>query len=376
MVTVLIHQASSLVLPLSTLIIDLSPPKPSRKRRRNNQDPPPPPPDLDPSKKRRHDSGASGQKSASHSEQPIKEAPMPDTTNIYDSDDTNFTHLIKIKTRPEWLKPISKEDRPETLKPDCLNQRTTGKSNLEGPAFKVAIAFHENNISLQFQMEECHQMLTNQVDLVNPEGYRLVPDVSKPLPLGGPPGQFKRKEFYITRHDAPSDRNKVRSHMRILSLISLKIYERYMYTFLKEIVLRRADYKEYKISDADFKNLHLNDFEDLYLLHLQDKFDQKKMMRETKVHKFSDGTLNRILDKLDHMVKDFKLFEYNPSMEIRIWSGDNKRRNKNFMEVNIKMEMVSPCSGRDKFITACSYLTDTFIEIMKVQAYVTKLPQL
>ncbi|GKE94322.1 hypothetical protein Tco_1579177 [Tanacetum coccineum] len=166
--------------------------------------------------------------------------------------------------------------------------------------------------------------------------------------------------------------------MRILSVVSLKTYERYGYTFLKEIVLRRADYNEYKISEADFKNLHLNDFEDPYLLHLhgqlnhlsgadkvhlfnvvnlwirnivirkrvedlqleiesyqtklnltqpdwdasdflfkedytivskpraviyKDINEQKKMMRETKVHKFSDGMLNRILDKLDHMVK-------------------------------------------------------------------------
>ncbi|GKA81242.1 hypothetical protein Tco_0787934 [Tanacetum coccineum] len=284
-------------------------------------------------------------------------------------------------------------------------------------------------------MEECHQMLMDQVDLVNPKGHRLIPDVSKLLPLGGPPGQvtiqsqfffnkdleylvsgdkgrrstlsisklkadqyldfgleelvpslwikserkydisaayrishwwFKRKEFYITRHSAPYDRSKVRSHMRILSVVSLKTLERYGYTYLKEIVLRRADYKEYKISEADFKNLHPNNFEDLYLLHLQDETqshqpdwdasdflfkedytivsktrdviyrdinNQKKMMRETEVHKFSDSTLNRILDKLDHMVKDFKLYEYNPGMETRIWSEDDRRRSKDFMEV-------------------------------------------
>ncbi|GKB92970.1 hypothetical protein Tco_0979107 [Tanacetum coccineum] len=129
--------------------------------------------------------------------------------------------------------------------------------------------------------------------------------------------------------------------MWILSVVSLKTYERYGYTFLKEIVLCRADYKEYKISEADFKNMHLNDFDDMYLLHLQedytilsklgvviyrDRNDQKKMMRETEVHKFSDGRLNRILDKLDHMVKDFKLFKYNPGIETIIWSEDDRKR--------------------------------------------------
>ncbi|GKG08889.1 hypothetical protein Tco_0334721 [Tanacetum coccineum] len=56
-------------------------------------------------------------------------------------------------------------------------------------------------------------------------------------------------------------------------------------------------------------------------------------MRETEVHKFSDGTLNRILDKLDHMVKDFKLFKYNSGIEIRIWSKDDIRMSKEFMEL-------------------------------------------
>ncbi|GKB39520.1 hypothetical protein Tco_0884462 [Tanacetum coccineum] len=294
-----------------------------------------------------------------------------------------------------------------------LGKKQLSKSDLEGPTFKVVKSFHENNISLQFQMEDCHWLLTDQVDLVNPKGHRLVPDVSKLLPIGGPPSQlkaanypdfgleelvpslwikskhdnnisaaygiihwwFKRKEFYITRHNAPFDRHAVRSHMRILSVVSLKKFERYGYAFMKEIVIRRADYKEYKISKADFKNLHLNDFEDLYMLHLQGKLNHlpgsdivhlynavnmwiknivirqrvgdfkptvviyrdrnevKKMMRINEVHKFSDGTLTGVLDKLDHMVKDFRLFEYNRGMENRIWTKDDKRRSEAFIEV-------------------------------------------
>ncbi|GKB57095.1 hypothetical protein Tco_0913281 [Tanacetum coccineum] len=57
------------------------------------------------------------------------------------------------------------------------------------------------------------------------------------------------------------------------------------------------------------------------------------MTRENKVHKFSDGTLIRILEKLDHMVKDFRLFKFNPGMENRIWSEVDKRRSKEFLKV-------------------------------------------
>ncbi|GKC47793.1 hypothetical protein Tco_1065515 [Tanacetum coccineum] len=220
----------------------------SRKRCQDDQDPPSPPTKES---EQKTPSSSSKQKSVPHFKQPVDEVPIPDDVNILNSEDTDTTHLPKIKTRPDWLKPIGKSN--------------LSKADLEGLAYKVVRAFHLNIISLQFEMEECHLLLTDQVDLVSSKGHRVVPDVSKPLPLGGPPGQ----EFYIQRHSAPSDRHAVRSHMWILSVTSLKTYERYGYTYLREIVLRRADYNEYKKSEANFKNLHPNDFEDLYLLHLQ-----------------------------------------------------------------------------------------------------------
>ncbi|GKA86105.1 hypothetical protein Tco_0807816 [Tanacetum coccineum] len=225
---------------------------------------------------------------------------------------------LNIKIRPDWLKQVPEEERSKTPEPDWAvppNELPKSKNNW---ANALANAYKDP--------EENKKSKLSKADLEGAAFKLVVPDVSKPLPLRGPPGQ-------------------------ILSVVSLKTYTRYSYTFLKEIVLRRADYKEHKISEADFKNLHPNDFEDLYLLHLQgklnhlsgaekpraiiyrDRNDQKKMMRETEVHKFSDGTLTRILKKLDHMLKDFMLFKFNPGMEHRIWSEDDKRRSKEFIEV-------------------------------------------
>ncbi|GJQ90689.1 hypothetical protein Tco_0001828 [Tanacetum coccineum] len=64
-----------------------------------------------------------------------------------------------------------------------------------------------------------------------------------------------------------------------------EVHTRYGYTFLKEIVLHRAYYKEYKISEANFKNLHPNDFEDLYMLHLQGQLNH--LSGAKKVHLFN-----------------------------------------------------------------------------------------
>ncbi|GJQ93502.1 retrovirus-related pol polyprotein from transposon TNT 1-94 [Tanacetum coccineum] len=115
----------------------------SRKRCRDDQDPPPPLPDSDLSKRRRHDTGASGsslplapqssawkksntqyaysssskQHSSPHAEQPVDDIPILDSSNISDLEDTDFAHLPKIKQRPEWLKPILDDERPTTLEP-------------------------------------------------------------------------------------------------------------------------------------------------------------------------------------------------------------------------------------------------------------------
>ncbi|GKD06438.1 hypothetical protein Tco_1181412, partial [Tanacetum coccineum] len=67
--------------------------------------------------------------------------------------------------------------------------------HLEGPAYEVVKAFHPDVIHLQFQMEECHKLLTNQVD-----DRLLRYNVSRPLSLGGPPGQVTiQTEFFFNK---------------------------------------------------------------------------------------------------------------------------------------------------------------------------------
>ncbi|GJS66923.1 retrovirus-related pol polyprotein from transposon TNT 1-94 [Tanacetum coccineum] len=86
----------------------------SRKRRRDDQDPPPPLLDLD----LKTPSSSSKQQSSHYSEQPAEDLPMPNSTNISNSEDKNSVHLPKIKPRPKWLKPIPEEDRPKTPEAD------------------------------------------------------------------------------------------------------------------------------------------------------------------------------------------------------------------------------------------------------------------
>ncbi|GJW40729.1 hypothetical protein Tco_0066574 [Tanacetum coccineum] len=63
-------------------------------------------------------SSSSKQRTAPQSEQTVNDVPIPDDVYILDTQDTDAAHLLKIKTKPDWLKPVLEEESPETLKPD------------------------------------------------------------------------------------------------------------------------------------------------------------------------------------------------------------------------------------------------------------------
>ncbi|GJU32487.1 hypothetical protein Tco_1176076 [Tanacetum coccineum] len=242
--------------------------------------------------------------------------------------------------------------------------------DLEGPAFEIIKVFHPDVIHLQFQMEECHKLLTDQVD-----DAIIRYNVSKPLPLGGEPGHvtiqpdfffnkdleylrygrkvgrpalsiskmkaayypdvgleqlvpdqfwiaeeckydiaamygishwwFQRQRFYIDRFSSEGDRRAVRTHMRILSVVRIEVFSMYGYNYMKKIVLRRADLKEYVIAERDFKHMYPSDFEDLYLLNLQGHLNhlspEDKKILTTAVNLWTRNLVIR------HRVEDFQL---------------------------------------------------------------------
>nr|GEW75323.1 hypothetical protein [Tanacetum cinerariifolium] len=190
----------------------------------------------------------SKQQSYPHAEQPVEDLPILETANISDSEDTDTDHLLKTKQWLEWLKPILDDERPATPEPawvipsshipDVVNNwakalattyqapaensllEKTGdmrtfmhwycqqmgkteltRSDFEGQAYEVVKAFYPYAAHLQFQMEECHKMLTDQVEWANPEVDQVRIDVSKHLPLSGPPGHVAIQAQFFFNHD-------------------------------------------------------------------------------------------------------------------------------------------------------------------------------
>nr|GEU83059.1 hypothetical protein [Tanacetum cinerariifolium] len=174
---------------------------------------------------------------------------MAPNAQVHSSNDKDIwnAHIPKVNLWQDWWKPLE-EDRPATPKP----------------------AWSIPSSDVPYQVEECHKLLTDSMD-----DSIIRHNVNKPLPLGGLPEQmvpdqmwieeeckydiaamygisywwFQRQRFYIDRHTSEGDRRSVRTHMRILSVIRIKVFFMYGYDYLKKIVLRRADLNEHIIAE-------------------------------------------------------------------------------------------------------------------------------
>nr|GFC06009.1 hypothetical protein [Tanacetum cinerariifolium] len=249
---------------------------------------------------------------------------LDEQVHLSDDEDSGNDHLPKADSRKGWWKPLSAKERPTTPK------------HLEGQAYEVVKTFYPDFINLQFQMEECHKLLTDQVDWTNPKGDQVKIDVNQPLPLGGPPCHVTIQSQFLFNKDLEYLRHGSKGSSPALSISKMKAAI-YPDLCLELLVLERmwiedvctydisvkADIQEYTIAKKDFKNLHPSDFEDLNLLLLQGyefKHDytiiespqavvfsvnnnKRKIMRFNEIYKFSDGTLTWILEALAYRVK-------------------------------------------------------------------------
>nr|GEY93896.1 histone deacetylase 14 [Tanacetum cinerariifolium] len=89
--------------------------------------------------------------------------------------------------------------------------------DLEGLAFEIVKVFYPDVIHLQYQMEECHKLLTDSMD-----DSILRHNVSKPLPLGGPPGQVKIQSDFFFNKDLEYLRYDSKGSRPALSISKMK----------------------------------------------------------------------------------------------------------------------------------------------------------
>ncbi|GJU11510.1 hypothetical protein Tco_1133906 [Tanacetum coccineum] len=148
----------------------------SRKRRRDDQDPPPLP-DSDLSKKRRHASDASG----------LTQPPDPQSSAWKTCDTREALSRSSGQKFQGHRYCTSSQVKDQTrLVKACSRGRKTSNSRTRLDWQYDFI--HQLVLQTDWKEETKQSRLRRpsfQVDLVNPEGHRVMPDVRKPLPLGG-----------------------------------------------------------------------------------------------------------------------------------------------------------------------------------------------
>nr|GEW65031.1 retrovirus-related Pol polyprotein from transposon TNT 1-94 [Tanacetum cinerariifolium] len=318
-----------------------------------------------------------------------------------DDEDIRNTHIPKVNLRQDWWKPLE-EERPVIPEPAwsilssdvpvptnnwasalasnyslpledsllaqtgdiamfigwfCKRQGITKlkHQDLEGPTFEIIKVFHPNMIHLY-------------------KSSRYALSISK-MKAAYYPDAGLEQMVLDQIHTSEGDRRAVRTHMRILSVVRIEVFSMYGYDYIKKIVLRRADLNEHVIAEQEFKYLYPSDFEDLYLLNLQedfqlgiesyqtqlnltkpqwdatgfeykhdytfidslrpvtfrDRYGVQMIIRFNKIHKFSDGTLQQIDEALDYRVKEFKINRMNPGLNISSWTKKDVDKSKEFM---------------------------------------------
>ncbi|GJS70377.1 hypothetical protein Tco_0703218 [Tanacetum coccineum] len=251
-------------------------------------------------------------------EEPISDDVVNDADKPQDDADPKKDMFAWFKQPPrpenpdlEWNKDLNVDDGPEQtwfndlFAMNRLKKDKITKAYLVGTVYKLLKGTCRSCIKLEYNIEQCYLALTDQLDWINTEGDICPYDLSKPLPLQGPPGHLtipinflfnndleylktgnkERKyttsitktkmaryelegiEDMIPRLWSPISRHEVYSKMKILSVIRVKVDKQFGYGYLEEIMVRRVDQKEYTFKEGDFPRLHLNDIEDMLLLH-------------------------------------------------------------------------------------------------------------
>nr|GEW73968.1 integrase, catalytic region, zinc finger, CCHC-type, peptidase aspartic, catalytic [Tanacetum cinerariifolium] len=155
---------------------------------------------------------------------------------LSDDEDIGSAHIPTVNLIQGWWKPFE-EERPTTPEPAwsirssdtsdiatfidwfCKRRGTTElkPQDLEGPAYETVKVFHQDVVHLQYQMEECHKLLTDNVD-----DPILRHNVSKPLPLGGPPGQVTIQSDFFFNKDLEYLRYGSKGRRPALSILKMK----------------------------------------------------------------------------------------------------------------------------------------------------------
>nr|GFA86830.1 hypothetical protein [Tanacetum cinerariifolium] len=165
---------------------------------RSSQVPPPPPP----------------LPLSTNQDSPSKGSAAPSSSKTAASAEYQARTTTDVRLRPSISLSPADLEIDEDMGPDEQSQVSNDEDIGGAHILKV---FHPDVIHLQYQMEECHKLLTDSVD-----DPILRNNVSKPLPLGGLPGQVTIQSNFFFNKDLEYLRYGSKGSRPALSILKMK----------------------------------------------------------------------------------------------------------------------------------------------------------
>ncbi|GKA87602.1 hypothetical protein Tco_0809366 [Tanacetum coccineum] len=254
-----------------------------------------------------------------HSEQSTDDMSKQDEGNVSDMEDTDNAHIPKVSTttKKQGLKRKTYDiGRSSNGLQTNVERRSSAKHDFSKVQLQLAKPFTRTVSFLHYQMDECHKLLTIKVVF---DRKKLPLSISK-LSIAARYLDFGLEELVPSLVGLRVNANMT----SVRSMASLT-------GGLEEGNVNSTNRREFTlITDYYFKEDYTIVPKPRAVVY-RDINNQRKLMRLNELHKFSDGTLTRVMEKLDQMVKDFHLYEFNKGMETKKWSEDDKRRSKDFI---------------------------------------------
>ncbi|GJX74325.1 hypothetical protein Tco_0312920 [Tanacetum coccineum] len=189
------------------------------------------------------------------------------------------------------------------------------QADLEGQAYEVVKAFYPDVVQLQI-------------------------DISRLLPLSGPPGHVTIQTQFFFNNDLYYLRYGNKGNKQALSISKMKA-ARYHDFGLELLVPEHMwinDDCTYEISASYGWDAKGYEYKHDYTIITSPRAvvfpvsnNERKIMRFNEIYKFSDDTLTNILEALDYRVKEYKVNRLNSGMNTRFWTDKDVTRSKEFI---------------------------------------------
>nr|GEV03815.1 hypothetical protein [Tanacetum cinerariifolium] len=278
-----------------------------------------------------------------------------------DDEDIRNAHIPKVNLLQDWWKPLE-EESPATPEPAW----SIPSSDMPVPKNNWASALASTYSP------------PPEDSLLAVDDSILKHNVSKPLPLGSPPGQVTiQSDFFFNKdleylrygnkgsrpaHTSERDRRAVRTHMWILSVVRIKVFlmspepptsqrledSYYCHQLRTRHLVIQKRLEDFQLGIESYQTqLNLTkpqwdatgfEYKHDYTVidspravMFWDRYGVQMILHLNEIHKFSDGTLQQIDEALDYRVKEFKINRMNPGLNTRFWTRKDVDRSKEFM---------------------------------------------